>query len=134
MRIIAGKHSGYILKQPMLEPTRPTTDIAKEALFSSIDNYFNFDNIRFLDLFGGTGNISYEFASRGCEDITTVEIFPKAINFIKNTSEKLQLKGHTILQMDVFQYINSCSDFTILVLPHPLSPAINIPLLIFGSV
>lgn len=110
MRIIAGKHSGYQLKQPKLEPTRPTTDIAKEALFSTIDNYFNFENIRFLDLFGGTGNISYEFASRGCEDITTVEIYPKAIQFIKNTSEKLQLEGHKILQMDVFQYIANSSE------------------------
>jgi 16S rRNA (guanine966-N2)-methyltransferase len=89
MRIIGGIHKGYKLNQPMLEPTRPTTDLAKEALFNILDNYFNFDNIRFLDLFGGTGNISLEFGSRGCTDITTVELNTEAIKFINKTSEKL---------------------------------------------
>jgi 16S rRNA (guanine(966)-N(2))-methyltransferase RsmD len=110
MRIIGGKHSGYNLRQPKLDPTRPTTDIAKEALFSSIDNYFNFENIKVLDLFGGTGSISYEFASRGCSDLTTVEIFPKAVEFIRHTSQKLALEGHKILQMDVMQYIVNCHE------------------------
>ncbi|MBK7958998.1 MAG: RsmD family RNA methyltransferase [Bacteroidetes bacterium] len=110
MRIIAGKHAGYKLNQPFFEPTRPTTDMAKEALFSIIDNYFNFENIKLLDLFGGTGNISYEFSSRGCEDITTVELHTKCVDFIKQTSEKLALPNHKILQMDVFQFLHSCHD------------------------
>jgi 16S rRNA (guanine(966)-N(2))-methyltransferase RsmD len=110
MRIIAGKYKGYVLKQPRLEPTRPTTNIAKEALFSIIDNYFNFDNIRFLDLFGGTGSITYEFASRGCNDITTVELHQQAIQFIRQTSEKLKMEGHRVLQMDVFEFINNTNE------------------------
>jgi 16S rRNA (guanine966-N2)-methyltransferase len=110
MRIIAGKHAGYVLKQPFFEPTRPTTDIAKEALFSVIDNYYNFENIKFLDLFGGTGNISYEFASRGCVDITTVELHTQCVEFIQKTSAKLELENHKIMQMDVFQYINNCRE------------------------
>lgn len=110
MRIIGGIHKGYKLNQPMLEPTRPTTDLAKEALFNILDNYFNFDNIRFLDLFGGTGNISLEFGSRGCTDITTVELNTEAIKFINKTSEKLGFTGHRILQMDVFDYIENCRE------------------------
>lgn len=119
MRIIGGIHKGYNLKQPKLDPTRPTTDIAKEALFSIIDNYFNFDNIRFLDLFGGTGSISYEFASRGCNDITTVELFPKAVNFIKETSTKLKFEGHKILHMDVFQFIENTNESFDLIFAGP---------------
>lgn len=108
MRIVAGKHKGYVLKQPRLEPTRPTTNIAKEALFSIIDTYYHFENIRILDLFGGTGSISYEFASRGCKDITTVELDSQAIQFIKKTSEKLEIEGHQILQLNVLDYIMNC--------------------------
>lgn len=110
MRIIGGLHKGYVLKQPKLEPTRPTTNIAKEALFSIIDNYFNFDNIKVLDLFGGTGSISYEFGSRGCTDITTVELHHEAIKFIEKTSEKLKLEGHKIIQLNVLDYIENCRE------------------------
>lgn len=110
MRIIAGKHKGYVLKQPRLAPTRPTTNLAKEALFSIIDNYYNFDNIRVLDLFGGTGSITYEFASRGTEDITTVELDSDAVRFIQRTSEKLEIQNHRILQLNVLDYIDNCRE------------------------
>ena len=63
-----------------------------------------------MDLFGGTGSISYEFASRGCTDITTVELFPKAVSFIKETSAKLKFEGHKILHMDVFQFIENTNE------------------------
>lgn len=79
-------------------------------MFNIINNYFNFENISFLDLFGGTGNISYEFGSRGCENITTVELDSKAINFIKSTSEKLELVNHKVLQMNVWDYIENCRE------------------------
>ena len=74
MRIILGKNKGKRLIAPANLPVRPTTDFAKEALFNIINNYFYFDEISVLDLFSGTGNISYEFASRGCTDITSVEL------------------------------------------------------------
>ncbi len=129
MRIIAGKHRGYVLKQPRLEPTRPTTNISKEALFSIIDNYFNFDNIRFLDLFGGTGSISYEFNSRGCEDITTVELDSNAIKFIQQTSEKLAMKNHRILQMNVLDYIENCREEFDIIFAGPPYKMVEIPLI-----
>ncbi|MCU0328074.1 MAG: RsmD family RNA methyltransferase [Chitinophagales bacterium] len=110
MRIIAGKFKGYILNQPYLSPTRPTTNFAKEALFSIVDNYFNFENIKFLDLFSGTGSVTIEFASRGCLDITSVELFSPAVTFIKQTVEKLEITGHKIFQMDVWQYIQASQE------------------------
>ncbi|MCS6819551.1 MAG: RsmD family RNA methyltransferase [Chitinophagales bacterium] len=105
MRIISGKYKGYRLKQPHFEPTRPTTDFAKEALFNVINNYFNFNNLSILDLFAGTGAISYEFLSRGAQEVTSVEIHRKCIEFIKQTSRHLNFSGHHIIQADVFQFL-----------------------------
>ncbi len=107
MRIIGGQMKGLRFTPPANIPTRPTTDIAKEGLFNILNNSFNFDRIKVLDLFGGTGSISYEFASRGCSDITTVEIFPKCVAFIKQTAERLKLEGIKVLQMDVFDFVKS---------------------------
>lgn len=133
MRIIGGALKGIRFQPPQDIPTRPTTDFAKEALFSVINNSFNFDNIKVLDLFGGTGSISYEFSSRGCEDITTVEIFPKCANFIKKTVAELKLKGVKVLQMDVFDFIrNSSASYDVIFAgpPYPLPDIPAIPDLI----
>lgn len=134
MRIIGGEHKGYVLKQPKFKPTRPTTDIAKEALFNVIENYYNIENIAFLDLFAGTGALSYEMGSRGCTDITSVELFAPCYNFIKKTSTKLGLNGHNILNMDIFKYIPSCQrqfDLIFAGPPYPLETIPDIPGLIF---
>lgn len=109
MRIISGAKKGLRFNPPSNIPTRPTTDFAKEGLFNLLNNYYNFENIKFLDLFGGTGSISYEFASRGCTDITNIEKFPKCANFIKKTAEEMEFKGFQSLCMDVFSYIKTCS-------------------------
>ena len=133
MRIIGGKHGGVFLNQPFFEPTRPTTDLAKEALFNMIDNYFNFENITFLDLFGGSGSISYEFGSRGTNDITTVEIYPKCLDFIRKTSTILKLEQHKIVPMDVFQFIeNSKQSYDIIFAgpPYKMSRLKELPDLI----
>lgn len=66
MRIIGGNHSGFHFEPPKNIPARPTTDVAKEGLFNILYNTFDFSALSILDLFGGTGSISYEFASRGC--------------------------------------------------------------------
>lgn len=87
-RIISGKFRGKIIKAPAL-PVRPTTDFAKESLFNILNNHFYLDEIRVLDLFAGTGNLSYEFASRGCEAITAVDQNPKCCQFITKTAESL---------------------------------------------
>jgi 16S rRNA (guanine(966)-N(2))-methyltransferase RsmD len=134
MRIIGGTLKAIRFQPPQDIPTRPTTDFAKEALFSVIDNNYNFDNIKVLDLFGGTGSITYEFSSRGCTDITCIEIFPKCANFIKKTVEELKLKGVKVLQMDVFDFIrNNSASYDVIFAgpPYPLQNLDTIPDLIF---
>ncbi len=136
MRIIGGRLKGIRFQPPQNIPTRPTTDFAKEGLFNVINNSFNFDNIKVLDLFGGTGSISYEFASRGCTDITTVEIFPKCAAFIKKTAAELKLSGIHALQMDVFSFINNCNQkFDVIFAgpPYPLENLASLPDLVFEA-
>lgn len=134
MRIIGGRLKAIRFEPPKNIPTRPTTDFAKEGLFNTLNNAYNFDNIKVLDLFGGTGSISYEFASRGCEDITTVEIFPKCADFIKQTVQKHKLNAIKVLRMDVFEYIKTCNqNFNVIFAgpPYPLPNLATIPDLIF---
>ncbi len=78
--------------------------MAKESLFNVLQNLTDFENIRALDLFAGTGSISYELASRGCTDITTVEIFPPHVNFIKDVIEKLDEKHIRLVKSNVFVF------------------------------
>lgn len=136
MRIIAGKYGGVNLKTPTFSPTRPTTNIAKEALFSMIDNYYNFENINFLDLFGGTGQMSYEFSSRGCTNITTIEKFAPCVKFMEKIIERLEIEGMKVNQMDVFKYIkNTNQQFDIIFAgpPYPLPTLDTIPDIIFEN-
>lgn len=89
MRIISGIHGGRKINPPSKMPyTRPTTDIAKEGLFNIISNNLDIESISSLDLFGGTGCISYELASRGCTNLTIVEKDNAMFDFIKKTSRK----------------------------------------------
>lgn len=127
MRIIAGKYGGRFLKTPEFSPTRPTTNIAKEALFNSLENYYNFDKIKYLDLFGGTGQLSFEMASRGCTDITLIEKHPPCVNFIDKTIEELGIQGMKVINMDVFQFIRSTDQQFDLIFAGPPYPLPNIP-------
>ena len=96
MRIIAGTHRGRRINPPSNLPVRPTTDRAKESLFNIIDNGYYFEERTALDLFCGTGNISFEFASRGVEKVTSVDNNKNCINFIDKTAEQMQLNISTI--------------------------------------
>ncbi len=89
MRIISGSHRGKRIHAPKNLPARPTTDMAKEALFNILRNYYDLYSCCVLDLFAGTGNISYEFASRGAPKITAVDVHPKCAAFIAKTSKSL---------------------------------------------
>ena len=89
--------------------TRPTTDIAKEGLFNILQNRIQIEGARTLDLFGGTGCISYELASRGAENLTIVEKDSQMLQFIKQNVEMLKIENVQVLNMDVFQFLNSCS-------------------------
>ncbi len=135
MRIIGGQYKGMKFEPPQLIPTRPTTDFAKEGLFNVINNYFNFDNVCWLDLFGGTGSLSYEFYSRGCRDITLVEAFPKCAEFIRQTFKQLGAGPEVqVIQGDVFQFIRESHrkyDLIFAGPPYALESLPSLPDLIF---
>jgi len=86
MRIISGKFKGRRINPPKNLPVRPTTDMSKEALFNVLNNFFNFSGLKVLDLFAGTGNISFEFASRGSDNITSVDQDFGCVKFIKQVA------------------------------------------------
>ena len=104
MRIISGKYKSKRISAPKNLPARPTTDIAKEALFNILNNHYYFEDIRVIDLFAGIGSISLEFASRGTQNITSVDKHYGCIQFISNTAEELDLNIHT-LKADVFKFL-----------------------------
>jgi len=107
MRIIGGKFKGRRFTPPAKNwPTRPTTDYAKEGLFNIISNHLDFSQLKVLDLFGGTGNHSYEFISRGVEDVTYVDQFPGCLKFVRETAKKLEIESNIrIFKSDVFKFI-----------------------------
>lgn len=104
MRIVSGTHRGRKIIAPKKLPVRPTTDMAKEALFNILNNRFYFDEIRVLDLFAGTGNISYEFASRGATEITAVDGHAGCVSFIARTAEAMQM-NITAIKSDAHNYL-----------------------------
>lgn len=111
MRIIGGELGGRRIKPPAKMPyTRPTTDIAKEGLFNVIGNNLDFTGMKTLDLFGGTGSISYELCSRGATDCTVVEKDVSMYEFIKKTAQELQLAHLKAVRMDVFKFIMQCNE------------------------
>lgn len=106
MRIISGQFKGRRITAPKNLPVRPTTDMSKEALFNILNNNFYFDEISVLDLFAGTGSISYEFASRGTENITCVDEDFGCIQFINKTAEEFGMSINTI-KSDVFKFLET---------------------------
>jgi 16S rRNA (guanine966-N2)-methyltransferase len=104
MRIVGGQYRGRIFDPGKKFKARPTTDMAKESLFNVLQNSIDFESIRALDLFSGTGSISYEFASRGCTDVTAVEINAAHIQFIKEVVEKLGEKHIRVVKSNVFVF------------------------------
>lgn len=110
MRIIGGEFGGRKISPPGKMPhTRPTTDVAKEGLFNIIENNLDITALHTLDLFGGTGSISYELASRGAAACTIVEKDTVMYEFIKKTAAALQLENFTVVRMDVFKFITQCT-------------------------
>lgn len=90
--------------------TRPTTDIAKEGLFNILQNNLELEGMTTLDLFGGTGSISYELASRGATNLTIVEKDDKMHAFISNNVASLQIENCKVIKSDVFRFIDQCTD------------------------
>ncbi len=134
MRIIGGSLGGRKLNPPANMPfTRPTTDIAKEGLFNILQNNLDLEGMKTLDLFGGTGNISYELASRGAVDLTIIEKDPTMHAFIINNIAMLKIENCKVVKMDVFKFINQCNesfDFIFAGPPYALSTIDDLPKLV----
>ena len=137
MRIVSGKYKSKRITAPKNLPVRPTTDMAKEALFNILNNQYYFDEISVLDLFAGTGNISYEFASRGTNNITCVDQNYGCIKYINETAESFEMPISTI-KSDVFSFLeNHKQPYTIIFAdpPYdfPLEEFAKIPELVFQN-
>lgn len=104
MRIISGKYKGRRISPPKGLPVRPTTDMSKESLFNILNNRFDFEGLKVLDLFSGTGNLSYEFGSRGAAAITAVDADFGCIKFIKQTAAEFDFNISAI-KGDVFKFL-----------------------------
>lgn len=109
MRIISGSCGGRTINPPKNLRARPTTDFAKENLFNVLGNVVDFEGIDVLDLFAGTGSISYEFASRGAASVTSVEINAVHYNFIRATAKTFGLTNIHPVKANVFLYLKSCA-------------------------
>ena len=119
MRIISGSHKGRKLFAPKKLPVRPTTDRSKEALFNFLHHRYDWTSIRALDLFSGTGGISYEFASRGVKEVYSVDVNSHCIKFIQQTAQKLDLKINTI-KSDALKYLSNINiDFDLIFADPP---------------
>ena len=134
MRIIGGEYGGRKINPPNKMPyTRPTTDLAKEGLFNILQNQVDFEGAKTLDLFGGTGSISYELASRGATDLTIVEKDTAMFQFIKDNVQKLGIKNCKMFKMDVFKFMESNTDqydFIFAGPPYALSNINQIPVIV----
>ena len=104
MRIISGKYKGRRIFPPKGLPVRPTTDMSKEALFNVLNNHFSFEGLKILDLFAGTGNISFEFASRGSTPITSVDGDFGCVKFIKQVADEYDF-NIAATKSDVFKFL-----------------------------
>ncbi|MEO6521095.1 MAG: 16S rRNA (guanine(966)-N(2))-methyltransferase RsmD [Mucilaginibacter sp.] len=134
MRIIGGKLKGLRLNTPKNLPVRPTTDLAKEALFNILNNQIEFDELKVLDLFSGTGNISLEFASRGASEVVSVDRSVQCINYLKDTSRQHRLETIKTFKADVFKYLEMETEQYDLIFadpPYDLNRIPEIPKIVF---
>ena len=137
MRIIGGEWGGRKIHPPSKMPyTRPTTDIAKEGLFNIIQSNRDLEGLKTLDLFGGTGSISFELASRGATDLTIVEKDSQMLAFIRKTAESLGLTQLKVVPSDVFRFLKNTKeqyDFIFAGPPYALETIDQIPELVVGG-
>ena len=135
MRIISGVHKSRRIAIPKNLPVRPTTDMSREALFNILNNRYYFDELTVLDLFAGTGYISYEFASRGAQQVTAIEKHYACTSFISRTAETLEMPIN-IIRSDVYKFLeNSNQQYSIIFADPPYDFSIDqfgdIPKLVF---
>jgi len=136
MRIISGSHRSRQIKPPQNLPVRPTTDMAKEALFNILVNNFDLDEVLVLDLFAGTGNISYEFASRGALGVTSIDTELRCVDFIRTTARELNFEALLAFRSDAFKYIQNCTNKYDIIFcdpPYAMEGIETLPGLILGK-
>jgi 16S rRNA (guanine(966)-N(2))-methyltransferase RsmD len=134
MRIIRGSHRGRKIVAPANLPVRPTTDLAKESLFNVMENLVWFDELRVLDLYAGTGSISYEFASRGARLVLAVDINPRCVKFIADTAAQLgfgQLRAIRSASLGFLQHSSTEWDLIFADPPYDLPGLDEIPVTVF---
>lgn len=134
MRIIGGRLKGIKLQPPKNLPVRPTTDMAKEALFNILQNWVEFENLKVLDLFSGTGNISVEFASRYAKQVVAIDRSIHCIHYVKDVAGQHQLSSIKTYKSDVFKYLELETDVYDLIFadpPYALNSITEIPKIIF---
>ena len=119
MRIISGTHKGRRINPPQNLPVRPTTDFAKEGLFNILNNHIDFEGLKALDLFCGTGNITYEFASRGCADITSIDDNYPCCEFVKKTISSFKMTEVKVIKSDVFSFLKKTTNTYQLIFAGP---------------
>ncbi len=136
MRIVSGKYRGRRLQPPVNLPVRPTTDFAKEGLFNVLSNIVDFESLKVLDLFTGTGSIAFEFLSRGAITVTAVDSSQKCIDFIKKTADNFGAKNLQPVKSNSFVFIKrmvSGYDLIFADPPYDLEGIESIPDLVFES-
>jgi len=137
MRIITGRYKGRHFDIPRSFKARPTTDFAKENIFNVLIQYVDFDGATALDLFSGTGSITLELLSRGCQQVVSVELDRDHHRFICDCLKKLEVKGGNAvlpLRGDVFRFVKTCKqqfDFIFADPPYALKELSTLPDLIF---
>lgn len=136
MRIISGRYRAKKIQPPKNLPVRPTTDFAKESLFNILSNRLDFEEIEVLDLFAGTGNISFEFASRDCKSIRSVDINFKCVDFINKIANELMFENLQCTQANAFSFLKTIkTDFDLIFAdpPYDLPEIDRIPVLVFEN-
>jgi len=136
MRIIGGILKGLRLNPPTNLPVRPTTDMAKEALFNILLNKIEFEGIKVLDLFSGTGNISLEFASRGASEVVAVDRSVQCIHYLNDTSKQHKLTQIKTFKADVLKYLQiETQQYDVIFAdpPYDLNQIPEIPKIIFDK-
>ena len=136
MRIISGKYKSRRFDVPKSFKSRPTTDFAKENLFNILSNQLDWEEVNALDLFSGTGSISFELLSRGCKEVVCVEKDAAHYAFIKKVRTELQEKNMVPIKGDVFKFIETCQqtfDFIFADPPYALSELSKIPEMILSK-
>lgn len=134
IRIVSGTHKGRVVHAPKNLPVRPTTDFAKESLFNILSNHYDFEDCKVADLFCGTGNITYEFLSRECADIISVDENYHCCAFVKKTIDDFKLPKARVIKADVFSFLkNNIETYDIIFAdpPYELDKIDQISLLVF---